>query len=196
MQSAVAEALPTTSRRGGILSLAAIIVAAAALGLGAYAAVQNHLTPSGTIGPGGPSGAPGANGTPGAQGPPGPQGPPGRNGTNGTSGGGAGSATFANFSATFVLPVGVGQLKLTSSVCLNEGRGAELCQLNVSSSTDTNYTIVGLNYSFNNAFYYGGADPTLGSIVVPGDGWVNFELWFQVVASQGSIQTTVYLHVR
>lgn len=182
--------MAASNRRGGILSLVAVVVAAAALGLGAYSVVQSHLTPSSTPGASGNPGLPGANGTPGPPGPAGPQGPAGRNGSNGSP------SSYANFSASFVLTGAVLGLNLTSSGCVGEGYGTQMCTLNVSNSADRNLTVVGLNYSFTNRFYYGGADPTLGSIGVPPDGSVAFELWFQVVAPTGDIQTTIYLHVR
>lgn len=180
----------------GVLSLAAVGMATTALVVG----VMIFTGAAGIHGITGSSGASGSTGATGATGPQGPAGASGANGANGASGangangvnGSSGTAdTWGTLSLSFTLGGSATDLTLEGATCPNEGHGAYACLLTVKNTGNTTGKVTGLSYAQNAALYYGGGDPTIGSIFLTPGATTQFTLWFQAVAYSGSTSASI-----
>ncbi|HTT25661.1 MAG TPA: hypothetical protein VMH90_01690 [Thermoplasmata archaeon] len=179
----------------GVLSLVGVGIGASALVIGLLVvtgAVGIHGLP-GVPGANGTNGANGANGADGKNGAPGSAGSSGSPGTNGTSGSSS-STTWGTLALSFALGGKSTGVTILGTTCPSEGHGAYACSVTLQSSASQTLHVNGLSYPPNSALYYAGADPTLGSIVVPAGGATStFTLWFQAVQYSGSSNVVVTL---
>ncbi len=179
----------------GVLSLVGV-------GVGSSALVIGLLVVTGAVGIHGLSGAPGANGTNGANGANGAdgsngaQGPAGSSGSSGLNGssGSSSSTTWGTLALSFALGGKTSGVSILGTTCPSEGHGAYACSVTLQSTANQTLHVNGLLYPPNSALYYAGADPTLGSVVVPNGGaTTTFTLWFQAVQYSGSSNVVVTL---
>lgn len=150
----------------------------------AYAGIATTVGPQG---PAGPAGLPGRAGAPGV------------NGTRGVNGTNATWPTYYGFAATFQLNLTAssryapGSVSLVSQGCRADGNGLASCYLwfnwtDGPPGANATARVTALSYPPTDAFYYLGADPTLGNIYAP----AYFQLWFgTTLAATGNVSAAI-----
>ena len=181
-----------TGKVFGVLSLAAVGVATAALVVG----VMVFTGAAGLHGLTGSSGTPGAAGANGSNGATGAQGAAGANGANGANGQNGSTATWGTLSLAFSLGgSATNGLTIQGATCPSEGHGAYACLVSISNSASSSVKVYGLSYAQSPALYYAGADPTIGAIDLTPGTTTQFTLWFQAVEYSGNADVDVTILV-
>jgi hypothetical protein len=165
------------SSRAGVTSPVTLLTIVT-IGMASAALLVSVVAWTGTGGIVGNAGASGTNG------------PPGANGNPGSS------TSWGTLTLAFSLTGKATGITIASSTCASEGHGAYACQISVVSTAAIEQKLTGLSYTQSTSLYYAGADPTLGSVMIPGGGaTTTFTLWFQAVQYTGNTGVTVTLFI-